>query len=68
MCRIPTQTYWKIVLLMCVQCTCVVHPCNIYVALFVRWAKGALLRPRVGKKIDSSFDPWYYSTPSTMLF
>ena len=35
MCRIPTQTYCKILLSMCVaMCMCI--PCNIYVALGAR--------------------------------
>ena len=35
MCRIPTQTYCKIVLSMCIT-MCMCSPCNIYVALGVR--------------------------------
>ena len=35
MCRIPTQTYCKIVLSMCIA-VCMCSPCNIYVALGVR--------------------------------
>ena len=35
MCRIPTQTYCKILLSMCMtMCMCI--PCNIYVALGAR--------------------------------
>ena len=35
MCRMPTQTYCKILLSMCVtMCMCI--PCNIYVALGAR--------------------------------
>ena len=40
-CRIPTQTYCKILLSMCVaMCMCI--PCNIYVAL---GARGLILVP-----------------------
>ena len=67
MCRIPTQTYCKILLSMCVaMCMCI--PCNIYVALGARGYLGFMFTPDSKDDVDMQRQlRTFYARSNTIL-